>query len=302
MTRLSALKKVSAVFALCVATAIAAPAQTLTTLIDFIGSNGSSPAYGSLAQGRNGGLFGTTASGPTIYGGTVFRIAPGQFQLLFSSKSFEDPYSGLVLGTDGNFYGTTYSGGANGRGTVFKLTPLGDVVTMYSFCAETNCPDGDMPIDIGGLIEGIDGNFYGTTQFGGSTNCFDVDFGYGCGTVFRMTPAGALTTLHIFSGFPTDGGYPASGLIQATDGNFYGTTVYGGQNNGFCRGTFGGCGTIFRITPNGTFTTVYNFVNGNDGGEPTSNLIQGIDGKLYGTTFIGGCPGHFVVGLSSRLL
>jgi uncharacterized repeat protein (TIGR03803 family) len=287
------------IIAICAATSIAAPAQTLTTLVDFIGRNGSFPAYGSLAQGLDGNLYGTTNGGPTIYSGVIFRIAqnPRRFQLLFTSKSFMAPDSGVVLGTNGNFYGTTYSGGANGGGTIFKLTPQGEVVTMYNFCPVTRCVDGDEPIDIGGLIEGVDGNFYGTTQFGGSSNCFDVTLGYGCGTVFRITPAGAFTTLHIFSGYPTDGSYPASGLIQATDGNFYGTTVYGGQNNAaFCDLTFPACGTVFRITPTGAFTTVYNFVDGNDGAQPTGNLIEGLDGNLYGTTFLGGCSDDFVCG------
>jgi uncharacterized repeat protein (TIGR03803 family) len=184
------------------------------------------------------------------------------------------PYAGLVQGTDGNFYGTTYYGGANDKGTVFKITPDGTVTTLYSFaCSGSSgcCP-------YGGLVQGADGNFYGTTSQGGpgSNNA---------GAVFKITPSGTLTTLHNFcTQNNCDDGYDAYGtLIQATDGNFYGTTSQGGthQENG----------TVFKITPSGTLTTLHSF-DGTDGAYPTAGLIEGSDGNFYGTTRDGGTDGY----------
>jgi uncharacterized repeat protein (TIGR03803 family) len=130
------------------------------------------------------------------------------------------------------------------------------------------------------LIQGRDGNFYGTTSSGGANEG-------GPGTVFRVTPGGVLTTLHSFCAQNGcgDGDQPAAGLVQATDGNFYGTTPFGGPYNTNC--FFGGCGTIFKITPAGTLTTLYSFcsqTNCSDGTNPYGGLVEGIDGNLYGTT------------------
>src|ERR1019366_8681017 len=135
------------------------------------------------------------------------------------------------------------------------------------------------------LIQGTDGNFYGTTEAGGTSgNCSG-----GCGTVFKITAGGTLTTLHSFDG--TDGAYPSAGLVQATDGNFYGTTEGGGAS-GNCSG---GCGTVFKITPGGTLTTLYSF-NSSDGDRPSAGLVQASDGNFYGTTYYGGtsnnCGGY----------
>jgi uncharacterized repeat protein (TIGR03803 family) len=143
---------------------------------------------------------------------------------------------------------------------------------LYSFCSQTNCTDGAYPLV--GLIQATDGNFYGTTAFGGGTNVCNYGIP-GCGTVFQITPGGALTTLHAFNF--TDGGYP-KGLIQGTDGNFYGTTTLGGTAS---------TGTVFKITAGGTLTTLYSFcsqTNCSDGAYPRAGLIQGTDGDFYGTT------------------
>jgi len=157
------LQKASVILVVCTAAAIAAPAQTFTTLFTFDGTDGSVP---------NGGL---------------------------------------IRATDGDFYGTTSSGGAGGSGTVFKITPEGTLTTLYSFCSQTNCIDGKNP-ELG-LIQATDGNFYGTTFSGGAN---------GAGTVFKITLGGTLTTLHSFNS--TDGANPLAGLVQATDGDLYGTT------------------------------------------------------------------------------
>jgi uncharacterized repeat protein (TIGR03803 family) len=219
-------------------------------------------------------------------GGTVFKITPGG--MLTTLHSFEgtdgvETYAWLVQATDGNLYGTTSNGGAND--TVFKITPTGTLTTLYSFCSQTGCRDGFEPA---GLVQATDGNFYGTTFLGGAFCCSFDDLGYG--TVFKITPGGTLTTLYTFcsqSGC-TDGVGP-NAVIQATDGNFYGTTNSGGANEG-------GQGTVFKITPGGTLTTVYNFCSQSyctDGAIPTARLVQGTDGNLYGTTSQGGGLGNY---------
>lgn len=134
--------------------------------------------------------------------------------------------------------------------------------------------DGQAPL--GALVQGSDGNFYGTTSFGGGNS------GY-AGTVFKLTPSGTFTTLHSFGS--GDGAEPRAALIQATDGNFYGTTSGAG---------FGLDGTIFKITPSGTFSTLFTF-NGTNGENPFSTLIEGANGDLYGTTSLGGADGDGTV-------
>ena len=210
----------------------------------------------------------------------VFCVAtaiasPAQSTLFTSLESFNGAngsgpgFVSLVRGDNGNFYGTTGFGGANDHGTVFKVTPTGELSTLYSFCAQTNCTDGALPS--AGLVLGRDGNFYGTTSGGGAYLYY--------GTVFKITPVGALTTLHSFQAYPTDGDAPVAALVQGSDGNFYGTTELGGS------GTFG---TVFKITPSGVLTTLYNFSDGAHGWYPYAGLVQGSDGNFYGTTFSGG--------------
>src|SRR4029077_14282802 len=121
----------------------------------------------------------------------------------------------------------------------------------------------------GGLIQATDGNFYGTTRYGGEA------FG---GTLSRLTPPGALTTLHAFD-CSVEGCAPAASLIQASDGTLYGTTVLGGTTGG---------GTVFTITPTGDLTTLRSLDCGTDGCSPPASLLQGIDGHFYGTTDLGG--------------
>jgi uncharacterized repeat protein (TIGR03803 family) len=280
-------KMVWIVLMVCVAMAVASPAQMFRTLASFNETDGASPRS-SLVQGTDGNFYGTTHSGGhTVYCaddcGTVFEITPnGALTSLytFCSQNFCTDGSspnGLVQATDGNFYGTTEFGGANGAGTVFKITPGGMLTTLYSFCPQTNCPDGDGPQ--AGLVQGTDGNFYGTTFNGGYTgdNCGTY---FGCGTVFKITPSGTLTTLHSFCTQVRcpDGENPWAGLVQASDGNFYGTTSAGGA------GTYG---SVFKITPSGTLTTLHSF-NDNDGSAPLAALVQTTDGNLYGTTYFGG--------------
>jgi uncharacterized protein (TIGR03437 family) len=151
------------------------------------------------------------------------------------------------------------------------------LTTLHNFAAT----DGATPMS--GLIQATDGNFYGTTPYGGAGSCQSQFQAVGCGTIFKITPEGSFTTLYNFGG--PDGSFPFGGLIQATDGNFYGTTGYGGSGNCTL-----GCGSIFKITPGGSLTTLYSF-NVSNGASPQVGLIQASDGNFYGTTALGGDGG-----------
>lgn len=199
------------------------PAGTLTTLHNFDGTDGS-VVFAGLVLATDGNFYGTAEFGGTsnVCGpgcGTVFKITPtGTLTTLHDFKGTDGSYPGpLIQGADGNFYGITGGGGANGDGTVFKLTHSGTLTTLYSFCAQSGCTDGSGPNSPMALVQGSDGNFYGTTFSGGTNNA---------GTVFKITPSGTLTTLYSFCSQTNcaDGEAPYAGLVQATHGNFYGTT------------------------------------------------------------------------------
>ena len=335
MRNLSSSKLLCTILLFCVATAIASPAQ-FTTLYSFCPQgrcpDGAEPDA-PLVQATDGNFYGTTRLGGTQSSGsfgTVFKITPSGALTTLHSFDITDgdyPRAGLVQATDGNFYGTTYIGGNNQGGTVFKITAGGTLTTLYRFCSHLpGCADGLEPV--AGLVQGADGNLYGTTNGGGAYgygtvfkinlsgalttlhsfdnsefpyaglvqgadgNLYGTTSGggaYGYGTVFKITPSGMLTTLYSFcpAGFPcADGADPFAGLVQATDGNFYGTTFFGGTG-GACST---GCGTIFAITAGGTLTTVHSF-DITDGSGPDAPLVQATDGNLYGTTPSGGAYG-----------
>jgi len=278
-------------------TAAVLPAQTFYPVFLFGGTNGNEP-MAALVQGTDGSLYGTTAYGgpgfsyPYYAGdGTVFKLSGGGALTTlhnFCSQSGcpdgELPYAGLVQGADGNFYGTTEFGGVNGAGTVFKITPTGTLTTLYNFCSQSLCTDGEIPG--AALIQAADGYLYGTTEDGGAGV---YEFPNGGGTVFKVTPDGKLTTLYSFcssGGVCPDGQGTYAALVQATDGDFYGTTGYGGAN--------GNAGTVFKITPSGALTTLYSFCavgsypNCTDGQWPYAGLVQATNGDFYGTTSSGG--------------
>ena len=174
------------------------------------------------------------------------------------------PQSGPIAGSDGNFYGTTEYGGLTDNGVVYSLTAAGTETVVASFAGGTASWG-----PVGALLQSSDGNFYGTTYWGGTNNN---------GTVFKLAPDGAITTLWSF-GSSSDGQFPFGGLVQASDGNFYGTTGSGGTT---------GYGTVFRVTPGGVETVLWNFGTGTDGFAPHGALVTGSDGNLYGTTSLGG--------------
>ncbi|MGA3042828.1 MAG: choice-of-anchor tandem repeat GloVer-containing protein, partial [Bryobacteraceae bacterium] len=281
------------------------PSGALTALYDFCSqsgcTDGKAPAAG-LVQAANGDLYGTTSFGGANTNsanpdgaGTIFKITPsGTLTTLYSFCSQancadgENPYTGLVQATNGDLYGTVYSGGTMGGGTIFKITPSGALTTLYNFCSKSGCVDGDLPL--AGLVQAANGDFYGTTGYGGVANS-SCQYGT-CGTVFKITPGGALTTLYSFcsqSGC-ADGSNPYAGLVQATNGDLYGTTAYGGAN---CAPS--GCGTVFKISPSGTLATLYSFCsesNCADGEIPLAGLVQAANRDLYGVTDYGGANGE----------
>jgi uncharacterized repeat protein (TIGR03803 family) len=264
---------------------------TLTTLYGFCfqpGCTDGAGPYAGLVQAANGDFYGTTTfAGGSNDHGTVFKMtADGALTTLHSFCSQSGctdgygAYTGLIQAANGELYGTTYYGGANGAGTVYKITPSGTLTTLYSFCSQTGCADGEYPD--AALVQAANGDLYGTTIKGGAN--------LNHGTVFRITPGGELTTLYSFcSQSNCADGYTANGLIQATDGNFYGTTSEGGAYFN---------GTIFKITPGGALTTLYTFCSQSlcpDGYYPAAALVQATDGNFYGTAKYGGTNSYGTV-------
>jgi uncharacterized repeat protein (TIGR03803 family) len=320
------------------------PGGQLTTLYEFCKKGGvcidGYYPVAALLLGKDGNFYGTASEGGTIPkgdsgvpSGAVFRITPeGAYHELYSfCKTWPCPdgavpMAALIQGSNGNFYGTTYGGGANNNaGTVFELTPSGVLSTLYSFCSLTNCLDGELPT--AGLVEGTDGNFYGMTQRGGLCLEDPCDAFEDGGTIFKITPTGEYTVLYSFCSKAkcADGSNPSTPLIQGTDGNFYGTTRDGGGvtagtifkispsgtfkqlvRSGFfypegliqatdgkfygteANGGAGNSGAVFQMTPAGHVTMEYSFCNcGSDGEDPVAPVFQATDGILYGTT-VGG--------------
>ncbi len=303
------------------------PARIFTVLHNFAGPEGSQPSA-PLVLATDGNFYGTDFYGGTGGGGTFFKMTPsGTLTPLYNFCSQHycadgDAPAGMVQATDGNFYGVTVDGGNNHFvGTAFRLTPSGVLSTLYNFCSVENCPDGQNPVAImqasdgnlyglvalGGdnsigvfyqltlsgtmtdlysfdgstgrepsvkLVQGPDGQMYGTAPYGGAN---------GYGTVFKITLNGTLSRLYSFCSQANcvDGAYPVSGLTLGSDGNFYGTTSGGTATPG----------TFYKITPNGTLTTLYSFCSQShcsDGNHPYPGPVQGSDGNFYGTTNSGG--------------
>jgi uncharacterized repeat protein (TIGR03803 family) len=246
---------------------------------------------GGLALGSDGNLYGTASTGGAYGFGTIFQITADWYYrrlFTFDGTNGARPYGRLVQGQDGCLYGTTFSGGSafqgrdtsgnpTGYGTVFKITTNGALTSLFSFTG------GNGAALTSGLVQGRDGNLYGTTELGGA-------FSYG--TVFKLTPDGAFMSLFSFKA-GTEGAYPVASLTQGSDGNLHGTTAdipYINNSGGSSVGT----GTIFRITPAGRLTKVYSFPGGSGGTEPLSQLLQASDGSFYGTCQ-GAVPGFGMI-------
>jgi uncharacterized repeat protein (TIGR03803 family) len=251
-----------------------------TVVHSFDNTEGAWPLAG-LSQDRSGNLYGTTsfAGGG---GGSAFKVSPnGDFTILhlfrLNRQDGGEPAATLLIGGSSLLYGTTKAGGPERDGTVYSLTDDGSETILHKFKG----PPGDGQSPQGELIQDGNGNLYGTTFYGGPLE--------NSGTIFRVSPDGRERILHSF-GFG-DGAGPTGSLLLDKVGNLYGTTLNGG--GGTCFG--GGCGTVFRLAPNRTLTTLYAFTGGVDGGNPNGALIKNGRKGFYGTTAVGGAFGYGVV-------
>jgi uncharacterized repeat protein (TIGR03803 family) len=240
---------------------------------DFLGgADGGYPGAPPI-QSSTGDWYGTTGGSASAYAGTVYKItAAGHYSVLhlFSTTDGRGPECQLLEASDGNLYGTTTSGGQYGVGTIFRISPTGDFKSLYSF----DGPHGQFPV--GSLIQASDGNIYGATVEGGSLNQ---------GTAFKMTLDGTVSLFYDFSATSSQANEPGGGLLEATDGNFYGALQSGG---------FNGDGAIYQLTKAGVFKVVHPFY-GFTGSVPQSTLMQHTSGILYGTTVGGGNYGRGVI-------
>jgi uncharacterized repeat protein (TIGR03803 family) len=261
------------------------PQGAESVLYSFTGGNDGGGPESNLVLDSEGNLYGTASGGGTHNDGTVFKLTPqGTETVLWSFSGTTDgsaPAAGLTLGRDGNYYGTTFHGGQYGGGTIFRITPTGTLTSLHTFGGTS----GEPVWPYGGLILGQDGNFYGATI---------NDENATGGAVYRMTPAGAVTILHQFTGLISlgDAAVAYAPLVEDVNGNFYGTTLEGGIY---------GVGAVYEITAAGTELVLYSFTGGGavagstDGMGPECNLVLGTDGNMYGLTTGGGVNGEGTV-------
>jgi uncharacterized repeat protein (TIGR03803 family) len=262
-----------------------APDGSETVLHGFAGGSDGGNPFGRPLIDSKGNLFGTTTEGGGIhcgdYGcGTVYKVTPsGEEKILYSflgsdegNGDGESPEDSLIQDKAGNLYGTTIEGGVAGWGTVFMVSPKGQETVLHRFSPST---DGGLPV--GGLVTDKAGNMYGTTACCGANNG---------GVVFKVTPEGSFSVVHAFAG-GSDGMAPY-GLTIDGKGDLYGTTVEGGGTDSVCPNE--GCGTIFKIAPDGTENIVYSFTDGKRGVSPLrSPLVDA--GYIYATAEDGGTQG-----------
>ena len=244
------------------------PTGAFATLYQFNYTDGF-PTTG-LTQAMDGNFYGVTSGGGTYGYGVIYRMSPtGQFSIIYQSDGSAYNISApLLLGNDGALYGGSASGGLNDHGAIFKITTTGQFTLLYSFDLVNGAGVH------GSMYQGTDGNFYGTARRGGIADS---------GVVFKITPAGVYTVLYQLNG-TTDGQYPLTGLVQGTDGNFYGATSQGGILSSDCPV---GCGTVFKVTPQGVYSALHSFTHA-DGDSPYGAIYQHTNGIIYGTTRYGG--------------
>jgi uncharacterized repeat protein (TIGR03803 family) len=256
------------------------PAGEETVLYSFTGATDGGDPEAGLVQDKEGNLYGTTAGGGASGGGVVFRVQPDGNETVLYSFPFvgpegDSPVAGVVRDQEGNLYGTTPGGGdlscggGGGCGVVFKLDPAGNESVLNAFDGADGAAPGAR------LLRDEKGNLYGDTYSGGNDDCVTGD----CGVVFEVSPTGKEKVLRAFSG--SDGANPLADLVYDQSGNLYGTTFFGGS----CSQE--GCGVVFKLTPTGEYTLLYDFTGGEDERFP-SGLVRDKQGNLYGTTQGGG--------------
>jgi uncharacterized repeat protein (TIGR03803 family) len=268
-----------------------------TVLYRFKGSPDGANPSGGLILDAEGNLYGLTSGGGTGDCGTLFKVTPSGTETVISSicsTGGGEPNGNLVMDANGNFYGTAPLGGTGNSGVVFKVDADGTGSALHNFCTRggSRCTDGEEPS--GGLVMDAAGNLYGTTE---------IDFGSkgtNTGALFKVTPTGKETTLHLFSF--AKGNVPDGELILDAANNLYGTTLFGGTNVCGPSGEDFGCGTIFKVDASGKETVLYNFCSASgctDGSMPSAGLFMDAKGNLYGTTLTGGtgtCTGELFPG------
>jgi len=267
------------------------PAGVETVVYSFGASSSDGTQPASVIQGTDGNFYGTTVTGGS-YGtgscaaaltdcvpgdGTIFKFNPttGVETVLYSFGAIStdgiNPNGNLLLASDGNFYGTTGAGGANSNGAVFKVSTSGIETLLYSFGSGSST---DAKTPSAGLIQGSNGELYGTTTLGGA---------HGSGAVFQISTGGIESVLYSFGNATNDGSTPYAALLQGSDGNLYGTTIFGGSNK---------LGSLFKVTTGGAESIVYSFGSSStDGTLPYDSVIEDSSGNFYGTTYSGGAYG-----------
>ncbi len=261
--------------------------------------------WGSLAIDSAGNLYGTRFDGgdvnnPNCGGagcGVVFKVDTAGHETVLHTFELSEtdgggPTGGVIRDAYGNLYGTTTSGGTFGDGTVYKISSSRTFSILYSF---SSGPDGFYPW--GELSLDAQGNLYGTTAYGGDLNCAP-GVGPGCGVIFKISSSGSFVVLHTFEGSPADGAFPSSAPVLDNAGNLYGTTPQGGAICVYLDQGEQGCGTIFKITPSGQETVLYDFPARDfydfhhnlapHGRQPSSGVLLDAAGNLYGVTITGG--------------
>lgn len=239
-------------------------------LYNFDWDHGATPASELIRDPATGDLYGSTSLGGAAGAGVIFKLqTDGTLTVLhaFSGSDGNMPEGRLLRDRRGNFYGTTYGGGDDNKGVVYKLSAKGKLTVLHSFAG--GAKDGLNPTN-SGLAMDRAGNLYGVTQFGGASNY---------GTLFKVGRSGVFTLLHSFAG-GNDGRYPAAGVVADKLGNVYGATQNGGGNDSCDYG----CGTIFKMTPDGSVTVLHAFQGGDDGANPLSQPLLTKKGTLFGST------------------
>jgi uncharacterized repeat protein (TIGR03803 family) len=270
-----------------------AQAQTFTVLHSFGGgTDGADP--NPIIRDSQGNLYGTTKFGGIVdcaedSCGTVFKIdSAGNYNVLYRFEGGNNgygPFAGLALDSQGTLYGTTQGNiFAGGAAVVFKVDPNGNETTLFvgGNPAQACCFDSPVALD-------SEGNIYGMSPYGGEPDCGFVQNQASCGTLFRLSPSGQFTLLHVFSG--KDGIQPEGGVVLDGKGNLYGVASYGGNLSctypGWGQPDEAGCGTVYKLDSNGKFTILHTFTGPGDGSEPLGLIIDPA-GNLYGIAGSGG--------------